>query len=408
MDEKIKKGNTLLVKGPSRVTILKGKVEVFGKIVEPEKKSEEDSDFEGDDVLIIPSANLYPLYALENSEIEVYTNSEENLMHIKGNSIPQEWIDIKDKVVSLCKERKEEGPLKVMTLGVSCGKTTLIKYIANNLLRNDLVGAYLDSDLGQQIIHLPTTISIAELNKVIIFSEDLKAEDTVFIGSTFPKGNYKFIVSHLCKRLIDDYVEEKPNIDCILIDSDGWVKSEAGIVYKSFFIKQVDPDVLIVFQDEEIEEIANITENAEKKNEREIFVIEERNQYYYEKEKEERRFLRQSQFARVLETFRKITIPIDDIKFIKRDYDKESNEIVEVNIEMNELIQLPYHYVIIALLDKDSNLINIGLLFTINLEKDYILLFSKLSYKQQLKIKKILIGSLRLSTKGNHQGYLYL
>jgi len=64
--------------------------------------------------------------------------------------------------------------------------------------------------------------------------------------------------------------------------------------------------------------------------------------------------------------------------------------------------------VIISLLDKDSNLIKIGLLFVINLEKDYVLIFSDLSYKEQTRIKKILLGSLRLSIKGNHQGYLYL
>ena len=63
---------------------------------------------------------------------------------------------------------------------------------------------------------------------------------------------------------------------------------------------------------------------------------------------------------------------------------------------------------IISLLNKDSKLIKIGLLFVINLEKKYVLLYSDLNFKEQTKVKKILLGSLRLSTKGNHQGYLYL
>ncbi|MFW9785061.1 MAG: hypothetical protein ACFFFB_22460 [Candidatus Heimdallarchaeota archaeon] len=75
---------------------------------------------------------------------------------------------------------------------------------------------------------------------------------------------------------------------------------------------------------------------------------------------------------------------------------------------MNELINLPYHYVIISLMTEDSKLIKVGLLFVINLEKNYILLFSDLNFKEQTQVKKILLGSLRLSTKGNHQGYLYL
>ena len=59
-------------------------------------------------------------------------------------------------------------------------------------------------------------------------------------------------------------------------------------------------------------------------------------------------------------------------------------------------------------MDEDSKLIKIGLLFVINIERNYILLYSDMSYKEQIEIKKILLGSLRLSTKGNHQGYLYL
>ncbi|MHA1933457.1 MAG: hypothetical protein ACW96X_13010, partial [Promethearchaeota archaeon] len=87
---------------------------------------------------------------------------------------------------------------------------------------------------------------------------------------------------------------------------------------------------------------------------------------------------------------------------------KEEDEIFEKEIDIKELINLPYHYVIIGLLTENSELVEIGLLFTINIEKKYILLYSDLTYKQQIQVKKILLGSLRLSTKGNHQGYLYL
>ena len=90
------------------------------------------------------------------------------------------------------------------------------------------------------------------------------------------------------------------------------------------------------------------------------------------------------------------------------DYDKESDNIIEREININDLVNLPYHYVIISLLSEDSKLLKIGLLFVINLEKKYVLLFSDFNFKEQMKVKKISLGSLRLSTKGNHQGYLYL
>ncbi|MCK4779635.1 MAG: hypothetical protein KAT57_05580, partial [Candidatus Lokiarchaeota archaeon] len=286
---------------------------------------------------------------------------------------------------------------------------TFIKYLANNFLKAGLKGGYLDSDLGQQIIYVPTTINIGTINDNIVSSEDINSEKTVFIGATFPKGNNKYIVSLSCRDLISDYVKKYKDTNFVLIDTDGWIKTEAGILYKNFFIKTVDPDILIVFHDETIEELEVIEKTSSSlRKDRKIYLIKEENKYFYEKNKDERRFIRQSQFSKKFEVFRKISIPLDDMKFIKADYDKDKEEIIEIEININDLVNLPYHYVIIGLMSENSELIEIGLLFTVNIEKNYILLFSNLTYKQQLKVKKILLGSLRLSTKGNHQGYLYL
>jgi polynucleotide 5'-kinase involved in rRNA processing len=410
MIKELEKGYTLLVRGPTRITLLEGKLEVIGKIIFPqtEKSNSNSSDFEDSNVLIVPGANIYPLYALETSKLEIYTNDPEgNLKFIKENTIANKWIEIKDELVEIIRNKKD--PVKILCIGLSSGKSTLIKYLANNFLREGLKGAYLDSDLGQQMMYLPTTLNLGEIKDSIISGEDIDSESTIFIGATFPKGNFKFIVSHYCRNLIDNHIKKHKDTDYYLIDSDGWLRQEAGVIYKSFFIKTVDPDILIVFHDESIEELMTIEKNARLRKDRKIFLIKEPNKYFYEKNKEERRFLRQSQFAKVLESYRKISIPLskNNIKFIKTDYDVESDEIIEQEIDPNELIKLPYHYVIIALFDENS-LIKLGLLFVINIEKDYVLLFSDLSYKEQMRINKILIGSLRLSTKGNHQGYLYL
>ncbi|GAH16988.1 unnamed protein product, partial [marine sediment metagenome] len=133
MKKNIEKGNTLIVKGPSRITLLEGELEVFGKILHPEKGSSTQSaeNFEAQNTLIIPSAHCYPLYARENSQLEIYTNNEENLKLIKENSISDKWIEIKDEILRDLKNDKE-SPLKIMVLGMSSGKTTLIKYLANN------------------------------------------------------------------------------------------------------------------------------------------------------------------------------------------------------------------------------------------------------------------------------------
>ncbi|MGB5912650.1 MAG: Clp1/GlmU family protein [Promethearchaeia archaeon] len=401
MIQNVEKSHTILIKGPSRINILEGKVEVFGKIFSHEKAGKANS-------LIIPSATIYPIYALEPSKLEIYISNKDNLNLIEENTINKEWSKIKDIVIDEIKKNQTGNPLKIMVLGISSGKTTLIKYIANNLLKEGLTGGYLDSDLGQQIMYLPTTLNIGEIKDFIISSSDINAEETVFIGSTFPKSNFKFIVAHSCRSLIDNYNKSHKNSDFILIDSDGWIKTEAGVIYKNFFINTIDPDILIIFHDDSIEELKEIEKNASKSKNRKLLLIKEENRYFFEKNKDERRFLRQSQFAKILEGFRKISIPLNDIKFIKTDYDKEKDEVIEIEIDVNDLITLPYHYVIISLMTEDSKMIKIGLLFVINLEKNYVLLYSDFNFKEQKQIKKILLGSLRLSTKGNHQGYLYL
>ncbi|MFX1276881.1 MAG: Clp1/GlmU family protein [Promethearchaeota archaeon] len=408
MIKDLKKGNTLIVKGPTRITVVEGEVEVLGKDITSNKEdSSNNQEKVPENVIIVPSALSFPLYALKNSKLEVYTNNESNIELIAENSIPDEWIKIKNDIIDDIKKNEGNPPLKIMVLGISSGKTTLIKYLANNFINKGLIGGYLDSDLGQQIL-LPTTLMIGMVDKPFLSLKEIEEEKRFFIGATFPKGVQKFIVSQYTKNLINIFSEQHDEIKYILIDTDGWVKTEAGCIYKNFFIRKVDPDILIVFYDEEIEEYDDILTKAKEDKKRKIVLIKGENKYYYEKTKEERRFLRQSRFSHVFEEFQKITVPLDDIIFIKRDYDDDLDEVKEVEIKVDNLITLPYHYVLVGLLDKDSKLINVALLFTINVEKNYILLFSNLAYKEQKKIKKILLGSLRLSIKGNHQGYLYL
>jgi len=409
MIKELHKGNTLIVKGPTRLSILEGQVEVFGKLITSDQIGSGEGEESKDSELIIPSANQYPVYALEDSKLEIYTsNPDENLEIIEENSISKEWIEIKDVILKYIEKNKVNHPIKIMVLGLSHGKTTLIKYLANSFKREGLTGGYLDSDLGQQIMYIPTTINIGSIGRSIISGEDIEPEFTKFIGATYPKENLKFIVSHATRNLINDFIEKNQDSNFILIDTDGWIKSEAGVIYKTFFIKTIDPDIVIAFHDDDIEELKLIEKKIKSEKQRELFLIKKENEYYYDKDKEDRRFLRQSRFSKVLADFQKITIPLDEIKFVKNEYDKENNKIIEREIDLKNLITLPYHYVLISLLDENSKMINIGLLFSIDLEKDYFLIFSDLSYKAQLKIKKVLVGSLRLSTKGNHQGYLYL
>ena len=113
MIKNIKKGHTLLVKGPTRITLLEGKLELLGKIISLEKKNSKSnlSEFDEDNVIIIPGANHYPLFALENSKLEIYTSNEiENLTLIEENSISSRWVEIKDDLVSRLEAKLRQNP----------------------------------------------------------------------------------------------------------------------------------------------------------------------------------------------------------------------------------------------------------------------------------------------------------
>ena len=82
-----------------------------------EDRAKDSADFEAENMLIIPSAQSYPLYTQANSKIDIYTNKEENLDLVNENSITDKWIEIKDDVLKDLK-REKEVPVKI--IGVNC------------------------------------------------------------------------------------------------------------------------------------------------------------------------------------------------------------------------------------------------------------------------------------------------
>ncbi len=413
MMKKYKSGQCILLEGPAKAILLKGKMEVLGKLIEVKGKKREidllNPTVKDPNVIVISTGIRYPCFFLEDSEIEIYAANEDRIVELEKNSIPESWSKISDKIIEDIKKNTSTLPLKIMVLGLSSGKTTIIKYLANKFLAEGLKGGYLDSDLGQQQMYVFTTINIGLIDSYILSTQDFSSKGTKFIGSTFPKGDLKFILPEFSKELITEFSKENKEKKFILIDTDGWIKTETGIHYKDFYINAIHPDYVIIFKNKDVKELDEIEKNIKKLTPKpKIFSIDDINESYFERTKEDRRFLRQRQFAMVFEKFRKITIPFNEIILVKEEYDMENKKIIEKQLEFEEIVKLPYHYVIIALKTKKSELINIGLLFNINMEKKYFLLYSDLNYKEQIKIKKIVMGSLRLSVKGNYQGYLYL
>ena len=111
MIKNIEKGKALIIKGPAKIMLLEGELEIFGKRILPEKGSstrDTAADFEAKNILIVPGAQCYPLYAQENSKIDIYLNNDENLELIKENSISNKWVEIKIEVLKEVKNEKKK------------------------------------------------------------------------------------------------------------------------------------------------------------------------------------------------------------------------------------------------------------------------------------------------------------
>jgi polynucleotide 5'-hydroxyl-kinase GRC3/NOL9 len=101
-------------------------------------------------------------------------------LSIEGFEIPAEWI--------LLFKELQHGRIIFVLGGSDTGKTTFIRFLVNEFVRAQKKVAFLDSDIGQSSIGIPTTISSA----LISSTEDLRSprvNSLFFIGSTSPPGN---------------------------------------------------------------------------------------------------------------------------------------------------------------------------------------------------------------------------
>lgn len=156
--------------------------------------------------------------------------------------IRKRWFSLNDHPSSpfdLDRVLKEiEDSTRIMVLGaMDTGKTTLIRE-----LQGKLGGLVIDGDLGQSAIGPPGLISLGTYENGM--------EDGYFVGSFTPRGNLVQVMTGISKLV-------SRNPERCFIDTDGWIDGEAARVYKGELICLVEPDVLLLLQQEdELEKFA--------------------------------------------------------------------------------------------------------------------------------------------------------
>ena len=166
LNKTVEKGKTLLVDGPASVTIISGKVEVFGFLIKDTRK------------IVIREGKRLPFAIEETASFSVSIGTEAGVMELEGSTIPQSWFI----AYSMLREI-EKKPATVMVIGGSdFGKTSFCTYLTNKLVSERFKVTVLDEDLGQSDIGPPGTVAYAFVDKPVTDLFNLKPANTCFCG----------------------------------------------------------------------------------------------------------------------------------------------------------------------------------------------------------------------------------
>jgi polynucleotide 5'-hydroxyl-kinase GRC3/NOL9 len=170
---------------------------------------------------------------------------------LTGSKVSREWLSVVEDL--------RVGDV-VFVLGASdTGKTTLIKFVINECIKKGKRIAFVDSDVGQTSIGLPTTISSSVFSSI----EDLKSpkiNSLFFIGSTSPHGNLLQMAVGV-KKTTESVLRQKP--DVVVIDTTGFVHGPAATELKYQKISLVQPSCVIAIQREaELEPLLRLLSNS--------------------------------------------------------------------------------------------------------------------------------------------------
>jgi len=229
MNRTVERAKTLLVDGPASVSVVSGKVEVFGFPVKNARR------------IVIREGKRLPFTVEETANFDISLGENASAEEVDGNTIPQSWNEALEVVRGFNKK-----PVIAMILGkVDSGKTSFCTYLTNRLLSEKLKAAILDGDLGQSDIGPPCTVAYAFVAKPVTDLYGLKAENAFFVGVTSPSEAVNKTIKGMA-LMKAEILDKTP--DFIIVNTDGWVEGEEAVEYKSRLAAELNPDVVFCLQ----------------------------------------------------------------------------------------------------------------------------------------------------------------
>jgi polynucleotide 5'-hydroxyl-kinase GRC3/NOL9 len=229
MNRTVKRDKTLLVDGPASVSVVSGKVEVFGFSVKSASR------------IVIREGKRLPFTVEETANLDISLGENASAEEFDGNTIPQSWSE----ALEMLKGLKKKPVIAVILGNVDSGKTSFCTYLINRLISEKQKVAILDGDLGQSDIGPPCTVAYAFAAKPVTDLYGLKAENAFFVGVTSPSEAVNKTIRGMA-LMRAEILDKTP--DFIIVNTDGWVEGEEAVEYKSRLAAELNPDVIICFQ----------------------------------------------------------------------------------------------------------------------------------------------------------------
>ena len=161
-------------------------------------------------------------------------------------NVPPDRLELLADVSSL------DGATIMVVGGVDTGKSTLVTFLANELLSLGWSVAIVDSDVGQKGILPPATVSLALPGENFSSLSELEGIAHYFIGTVSP-GQFAAEMAVGVKRLVE---LAEGSADFILMDTTGFVNG-IGAEMKRLKAELVQPDIIVVLEREnELEGLA--------------------------------------------------------------------------------------------------------------------------------------------------------
>ncbi|WP_456368785.1 Clp1/GlmU family protein [Geoglobus sp.] len=203
---RVEGNTTLLLIGPGRLESSQY-AEVFGAKVRS---------------VTVPEGRVYPIYFLEDSEIEV---TGDHIL-VNGDTIPESW----KRFVS-----KEYG--RVFTFGdTDSGKSSFCVYSINRTRITHVI----DSDVGQNDIAHPGAMGLGEKKGQVVSLSGLRVVEVAFTGVISPSG-----FESRCLKAFTHLVRMAG--ESVIVDTTGWIRGRKARDYKLAKIEVFEPDVIACF-----------------------------------------------------------------------------------------------------------------------------------------------------------------